>query len=242
MKAKFPEEHRNSVQAAAAAARVASVTEPEEGSGPARRPEVEFNPHVALEVANSRNALSGAGSDGLRFSHLQSIIGTQFGQQHFGVGIEALWKRMVGEPDAFPPKFWELFLQPNLTARGGKCCPACVEMTWRRLIAAGTMRELRLRMENLNLEARQYRVGVSGGVEHVTLRARIHHEAGIIQTDVSNAFNSVFRKPMLEQVAACAPALTGFVAKCYGERPASCLLYTSPSPRDRQKSRMPSSA
>ena len=27
-----------------------------------------------------------------------------------------------------------------------------------------------------------------------------------------------------------------------GERPGSCLLYTSPSPRDRQKSRMPSSA
>ena len=34
MKAKFPEEGRNSVQAAAVAARVASVTEPEEGSGP----------------------------------------------------------------------------------------------------------------------------------------------------------------------------------------------------------------
>ncbi|CAM9536161.1 unnamed protein product, partial [Laminaria digitata] len=49
------------------------------------------------------------------------------------------------------------------------------------------------------------------------------HEADkwIIQTDASNAFNSVLRKPMLEQVAACTPALTGFVAKCYGERPAS---------------------
>ena len=28
----------------------------------------------------------------------------------------------------------------------------------------------------------------------------------------------------------------------FGELPATCLLYTSPSPRDRQKSRMPSSA
>ena len=28
----------------------------------------------------------------------------------------------------------------------------------------------------------------------------------------------------------------------YGHRPIVCLLYTSPSPRDRQKSRMPSSA
>ena len=64
---------------------------------------------------------------------------------------------------------------------------------------------------------------MSGGVEHVALRTQIHHEAGnwIFQTDVSNAFNSVFRKPMLEQVAACTPALTRFVAKCYDERPAS---------------------
>ena len=85
------------------------------------------------------------------------------------------------------------------------------------------MREWRPRMEELNLEARQYGVGVSGGVEHVALRTQIHHEAGnwIFQTDVSNAFNSVFRKPMLEQVAACTPALTRFVAKCYDERPAS---------------------
>ena len=81
VKAKFPGEDRNSVQAAAAAARAASVTESEEGSGPTWRPEGEFNPQVAFEVINSRNALSGAGSDGLRFSHLQSIIRTQFGQE-----------------------------------------------------------------------------------------------------------------------------------------------------------------
>ena len=29
---------------------------------------------------------------------------------------------------------------------------------------------------------------------------------------------------MLEQMAACTPALTGFVAKCYGERPASVFF------------------
>ena len=81
-------------------------------------------------------------------------------------------------------------------------------------------------MKKLNLEARQYGAGVSGWVEHVALRAIIHHEAGnwIIQTGASNAFNSVQRKPMLEQVAASTPALTGFVARCYGERPAYVLF------------------
>ena len=79
MKAKLPEKDRISVQAAAAGARVAGVTEPEEGSGPTWRPDGEFNPQVVFEVINSRNALSGAGSDSLRFSHLQFIIRTQFG-------------------------------------------------------------------------------------------------------------------------------------------------------------------
>ena len=69
-------------------------------------------------------------------------------------------------------------------------------------------------------------LGYRGGVAHVVLRARIQHEAGnwIIQTNAFNAFNSVQRKPMLEQVVACTPALTGFVAKRYGERPASMFF------------------
>ena len=58
------------------------------------------------------------GSNGPRFSHLQSIITTQLGQRLFGASIEAFWRRMVDELDAFPPEFWELFLQSNLTALG----------------------------------------------------------------------------------------------------------------------------
>ena len=88
LKANFTEEDINSVQEAAAAARVASVTKPEEGSGYMRRPEGEFNPQMVFEVINSRNAISGAGNDGLRFSYLQTITRTQFSQGHFGAGIE----------------------------------------------------------------------------------------------------------------------------------------------------------
>ena len=35
------------------------------------------------------NALTAAGSEGLRISHLHSIIRTQFGQEHVDVGIKA---------------------------------------------------------------------------------------------------------------------------------------------------------
>ena len=54
------------------------------------------------------------------------------------------------------------------------------------------------RIEKLNLAARQYGAGVSAGVGHVALSARMNHETGmwIIQTDASNAFNPVLREPM----------------------------------------------
>ena len=107
-------------------------------------------------------------------------------------------------------------------------------MTWRRLLAAGTMRQWRPRLEEINREARQFWVGVRGAVEQVALRARVHHEGKewLILTDCSNAFNTVKRTAALAEAATCVPALTPFVAKCYGERSATCLLYTSPSPRD----------
>ena len=56
VKPKFPEEDQTCVSEAAAAAVIASCSDPEEGSGPNWRPEEEFDPQVALEVINSRNA------------------------------------------------------------------------------------------------------------------------------------------------------------------------------------------
>ena len=43
-------------------------------------------------------------------------------------------------------------------------------------------------------------------------------------------------------MAAAAPAAAGAAAAAEDKDDFTCLLYTSPSPRDRQKSRMPSSA
>ena len=38
-----------------------------------------------------------------------------------GRGMPTFWRRMVDEPDAFPPEFWQIFLQSSLTALGEKC-------------------------------------------------------------------------------------------------------------------------
>ena len=56
VKSKFPEENQVCVSEAAAAAVATSSTDQEEGSVPNWRPEEEFDPQVALEVTNSRNA------------------------------------------------------------------------------------------------------------------------------------------------------------------------------------------
>ena len=102
VEAKFPEENQACVSEAAAAAVAASSSDQEEGSVPNWRPEEEFDPQVAVEVVNSRNALSGAGSDGLHFSHLQSIIRTGFGHEKFGAGVEAFWRRIIDDPKRPP--------------------------------------------------------------------------------------------------------------------------------------------
>ena len=98
-------------------------------------------------------------------------------------------------------------------------------MTWRCLLTVGTMRQWRSRLE-INREARQFGVGVQGGVEQVALCARVHHEAKnwLILTDCSNAFTIVKRTEVLAEAATCELALTPFVAKCYVERSATVFF------------------
>ena len=119
----IPQRRSTSVIEAAVAAVEVSASDSEERSSPKWRPEEELDPQVTLEVIDSRSALSGAGSDCLSFSHLQSIIRTDFGREKFGAGVEVLWRRIIDDPSAFPPEFWRLFLQSNLTAFRRKMQP-----------------------------------------------------------------------------------------------------------------------
>ena len=55
------------------------------------------------------------------------MIHTDIGWEESGRGMTVFWRRIVDEPDAFPPEFWpefwQLFLQSSLTALGEKCRP-----------------------------------------------------------------------------------------------------------------------
>ena len=63
---------------------------------------------------------------------------------------------------------------------------------------------------------------------------------GIGKTTLNNIENGLV-SPTLNQLEAIARALDVKMSDLY-DSVYNCLLYTSPSPRDRQKSRMPSSA
>ena len=91
------------------------------------------------------------------------------------------------------------------------------------------------RLEEVNREARQFGVGVRGGVKQVALRARAHHESKnwITLTDCSNVFSAVKRTAVLAEAATYVPALTPFVAKCYGERSAPVFFQMDSGERRR---------
>ena len=74
-------------------------------------------------------------------------------------------------------------------------------------------------------------------------------KCGTKQTAIISAYMDIKDKPITDQLQAaikyCKSLLTADTnshSKIWGNETNTCLLYTSPSPRDRQKSRMPSSA
>ena len=84
-------------------------------------------------------------------------------------------------------------------------------------------------------------VAIIGGGPAGLMAAEVLSQAGI-KVDLYDGMPSVGRKFLLAGVGGMnithSEAYPAFLSR-YAER---CLLYTSPSPRDRQKSRMPSSA
>lgn len=210
LKTKFPHEDPAAVEQAVAEAIVESRIEEEEGTSARWRPDHEFDPQTLFAVINNRSSDSGAGNDGLRFSHLKSI-NTRIGRQDCSDAMSSLWRRLINDPNTFPPEFYALWKQSSLIALGERCRPVCVGMTRRRLIAAGTVREWKPKLEEVFREANQFGVAVAGGVERVAMEAQLVQQTGswVIQTGCSNAFNAGKRTVIMAQAAKSIPDLVG---------------------------------
>ena len=101
----------------------ASSTELEEGSVPNWRPKEEFDLHVALTRYQARRVMVYASHTFRRSSRPASVA------RSLKLASRLFWRRIFDDPRAFPPEFWQLFLQSDLTALEGKCRPVCVGMT-----------------------------------------------------------------------------------------------------------------
>lgn len=99
---------------------LASETKAEEGS-----PKGEYVSQVLFDNISSRIPLSGSGSDGQRFAHLQSIIHTNFGREKFGRGMAAFRRRFCGSPDLYPPEALKLFLRSSPPSLGEMSVDQC---------------------------------------------------------------------------------------------------------------------
>src|SRR5678809_506085 len=106
---------------------------------------------------------------------------------------------------------------------------------------------------NIGLMKAVHRFDPERGVRLVSfalhwIRAEIHEHVlrnwRLVKIATTKAQRKLFfnLRSMKRTSAALTRAEAKTIAKKLGVKPEECLLYTSPSPRDRQKSRMPSSA
>ena len=114
--AKFPSEDHAAVSTTVADAVLASATEGKYINAPLWRPDDEYASEVPFDVISTHSALSCPGNNGQRFPYFQSVIHTDIGREEFGRGMTSFWRRIVDEPDAFSPEFWQLFLQSSRRA------------------------------------------------------------------------------------------------------------------------------
>lgn len=129
MPAQFCAEDGEILMAAAEATIATSRARLASGENAAWRPGDDYDPQTTMDVVKSRYVLSVSSNDGLVFAHLQCFLNIPEGKSGVGPAKGYFRRRIMGQPDAFPPEFWQLSLQRNLTALGTKCRPICIGLT-----------------------------------------------------------------------------------------------------------------
>ena len=103
LRAKSPDKDPAAVEQAIAEATMESCTQDKEGRISRWRPEHEFGSQALIDVIQGRSSNSGAGNDGQQFSHLKSIFNTKIGREKLSEALSFLWRKLVDDPNAFPP-------------------------------------------------------------------------------------------------------------------------------------------
>ena len=169
---------------------------------------------------------SAAGPSGLRPQHIQDIIRKD-------AGVAALLLEALDEfcttalrgtlPAEAAPYLCGAKLIP-LKKPGAKMAvrPIAVGETLRRLVGKTVMASPKVQDAVTNMLPTQLGVAVEGACETTTMALQHwinehsqEQDWTVLQVDLTNAFNSIDRKKMLEEVAARAPKFSAWAQYCY---------------------------
>ena len=191
--------------------------------------DVDANSPISLKRAIFLEAIkkvprgSGAGPSGWRYEHLRLLMENLLTSDLL---FEVCCLLAKGK---LPSNVIPLIASSRLIALpkgNGDVRPIAIGETLRRLTAKVICLQLRPSFSSY-FSPLQHGVATRGGsemlVHHVQRLLEENPEFGVLKTDVSNAFNSVSRQHLLQEVASHFPELYGHVKQMYGQ--SSPLLY-----------------
>jgi hypothetical protein len=169
---------------------------------------------------------SAGGLDGLRPQHLKDLLSPSNGEASVKLAnsLAALCDVMLSGnvPQSVCPYLYGACLTA-LNKKDGGIRPIAVGSTLRRMVAKVACRRVNQNMGAL-LQPHQLGFGTKGGAEAIVHSGRryVHKISNsarvLVKLDFKNAFNSIYRDNMLEQVGLYIPDLYPFIKQCYAEK------------------------
>ena len=178
---------------------------------------------IFLEAIKKSPRGSAPGPSGWRYEHVRLLLGNSLTSDLLFEVCCLIAKGQI------PPSMVPLITSSRLIALpkgNGDVRPIAIGETLRRLSAKAICLQLRSSFSSY-FSPQQHGVATRGGsemlVHHVQRLLEENPEFGVLKTDISNAFNCVSRKHLLQEVAAHFSELYGHVKQMYGQ--SSPLLY-----------------
>ena len=225
MRAKHPSamEGEGGEELAAKAAAIAAAAAPL-STAFQKAKEEGYKPEHIARCIKRQSPFSGPGPSGLRYSHLQNAMDTEWGRCNMPRILSRLCKLMMHKAREFPPLFWALHcaarlkpLAEQLPDGGEKLRPiACGEVLQRLCTTVYVQDRKELLGPPLEQHG-QFGVATPAGAERAAMVTKLGHEQGEWEftLDLVNAFNSSSLLAGLEHVAKEMPCATDYVMATY---------------------------
>ena len=183
-----------------------------------------YKPELIASCVKLQSPFSGPGPSGLRYSHLQNAMDTEWGRCNMPRALSRLCKLMMHRACELPPLFWQLHcaarlkpLAEQLPGGGEKLRPIACGEVLQRLCTTMYVQD-RKSLLRLPLERHgQLGVATPAGAERAAMATKLGHELGEweITLDLANAFNNSSLLAGLEHVTKEMPCATDYIMATY---------------------------